>query len=238
MTIRFNSTLVRLQLDSGMKGYPELHCFNSTLVRLQLTYFHSLHWKERVSIPHWFDYSPDKTRRDSIALYVSIPHWFDYSVLFVEYVTSSHHRFNSTLVRLQPSSSLRIAAKYFWFQFHTGSITARTIFSPGPANNLFQFHTGSITALCEERLWDDPWMFQFHTGSITAMLQKQCLIRLLGFNSTLVRLQRIPGQGYNIWPFCFNSTLVRLQLARKVKRLNPYRAVSIPHWFDYSYSGR
>ena len=121
---------------------------------------------------------------------VSIPHWFDYS---------------SAKIRGCQIHSNK-------FQFHTGSITAATIF-PGTRTFLsFQFHTGSITAEYHRALLRSHVMFQFHTGSITALFALSKPFHLVYVS--------IPH-----W-FDYSGVLLRGMIFVQL--------VSIPHWFDYS----
>ena len=143
----FNSTLVRLQLRTQLilylRALPfQFHTGSITAFRQQeriqqvfpfqfhtgsitaSIQFDHISSYTLVSIPHWFDYSAAIVGFAKFPSSVSIPHWFDYS----GFKNCSHLgqilRFNSTLVRLQPSIDCIHSRCNILFQFHTGSITA------------------------------------------------------------------------------------------------------------------
>ena len=100
--------------------------------------------------------------------------------------------FNSILVRLKVFKRILKYGSVFGFNSHTGSIKSGVPERGPRCLEKFQFHTGSIKRLFARPDWTDQNRFQFHTGSIKSLLKLCCSVRIVCFNSILVRL-KAPG---------------------------------------------
>ena len=147
--------------------------------------------------------------------------------------------------------------RFFWFQFHNGSIKS---YKRHPMSDLagraFQFHTGSIKRLSlasgpgdeEPRFNSILVRLKVKTSHLTSEIPQR-------FNSILVRLKVLLKSTLTMLNLSFNSILVRLKEAWRscrgqeilrfqfhtgsikshpkwMARLRKGFTVSIPYWFD------
>ena len=122
MTSSFNSKLVRLKVSDYQTRLPQVLCFNSKLVRLKASRNPSHEIR-----PDKFQFQTGAIKRAPLPIPSSLPAMFQFqtgAIKSSKFISSTGGvtRFNSKLVRLKGSVSIRRGTAISTFQFQTGAI--------------------------------------------------------------------------------------------------------------------
>ncbi len=209
-----------------------------------------------ISIPVWCDWRPftrSKYVRPSVfqfqygaiegskfRLWCFLKFYFNSSMVrlkgrMVSFASRHWRHFNSSMVRLKASVHRDKTASLI-FQFQYGAIEGSNPEIEKVSVVLFQFQYGAI----EGRYRSSDQLINFISIPVWCDWRKLTMVihlRLLDFNSSMVRLKVFEHHFESLLKQHFNSSMVRLKVTQRYRE-SGNNTISIPVWCDWRQANR